>query len=99
MTSRRSFLTACIATCTFPAIVRASSLMPVSVPKRLPVTDSMKIVTMTGLSIGDIFMINGHQQRFIVTNVNTHGSYDLIPFKTGQTVKFNPFAADLPGNA
>lgn len=28
--SRRSFLTACIATCTAPMIVRASSLMPVS---------------------------------------------------------------------
>lgn len=27
--NRRSFLTACIATCTAPAIVRASSLMPV----------------------------------------------------------------------
>ena len=30
MTTRRSFLTACIATVAAPAIVRASSLMPVS---------------------------------------------------------------------
>jgi hypothetical protein len=35
MMNRRSFLTACIATMTAPAIVRASSLMPVSV-RRLP---------------------------------------------------------------
>ena len=34
MTTRRSFLTACIATVAAPAIVRASSLMPVKV--RIP---------------------------------------------------------------
>lgn len=31
--NRRNFLTVCIATCTAPAIVRASSLMRLSVPK------------------------------------------------------------------
>lgn len=33
MTTRRGFLAACIATCTAPMIVRASSLTPLSAPK------------------------------------------------------------------
>lgn len=33
--SRRGFLTACIATCTAPAIVRAASLMKLSVPLKV----------------------------------------------------------------
>jgi hypothetical protein len=71
--NRRSFLTACIATMTPPAIVRAASLMPVSARRGLFGRDfgSQDGMIVWDFETGEPAYIAGNQWAFLPTTYET----------------------------